>query len=209
MLLPTMEQERWRGTPKRESRKGLIHQNTTIFMWLNLPKMLILINTLTVQDRITSQRVTPAAFDRSRTDLADTNWQVCNVRPNDLKLPNLSKWKFRCSIFSPAESRRWKWWKTMITSPSRQTSMQTFRPFYSGNIQISYAEQDTVQAVMFQELYALIRPSTERIRTLRTLLIPQSLITFLLDPWWRSKTLVASSNPLAIVHFTDDKRNTY
>ncbi|MFT5646359.1 MAG: TonB-linked SusC/RagA family outer membrane protein [Aureispira sp.] len=200
----------------------------------NLPKMLNTDQYLTVQDQAwhnttgnSASAISPYAADRSRTDLADTNWQ------DELFTTGISK-NFQTSVSGGSEdvqyliSGGYYGIDGIVVEDNDQYQRINFRTNINANvsdrftvgtnIQISYAEQDKLSSSGDAPgiiRHALIRPSVLSVYKdvndpTYSASNPYTDLPFYTGPndGW-SKNYEYSSNPLAIVHFTDDKRNSY
>lgn len=200
----------------------------------NLPKMLNTDQYLTVQDQAWHNTagnavgaISPYAADRSRTDLADTNWQ------DELFTTGISK-SFQTSVSGGSEevqyliSGGYYGIDGIVIEDHDQYQRFNFRSNVSANVtdrfkvgtnmQISYAKQDKLSSsgdVPGIIRHALIRPPVLGVYKdindpTYTASKSYTDLPFYTGPnsGW-SKNYEYSSNPLAIVHFTDDKRNTY
>jgi TonB-linked SusC/RagA family outer membrane protein len=201
----------------------------------NLPKMLNTDQYLTVKDQAwhntsgnAASAESPYAFDRrTRTDLADTNWQ------DELFTTGISR-NVQVSASGASEniqyliSGGYYGIDGIVVEDNDQYQRFNFRSninadvsdrFKVGsNLQISYAKQDKLSSsgdVPGIIRHALIRPPVlgvykdvnDPTYSSRN---PYTDLPFYTGPnnGW-SQNYEYSSNPIAIVHFTDDKRNTF
>ncbi len=207
---------------------------TGFHMATNLPEMLNSDQYLTVQDEAwhntagnSATAISPYAADRSRTDLADTNWQ------DELFTTGISK-NFQTAVSGGSEdvqyliSAGYYGIDGIVAEDHDQYQRINFRTninakvsdrFKVGtNLQISYAKQDKLSSSGDAPgiiRHALIRPPVLSVYKdvndpTYSASNPYTDLPFYTGPndGW-SKNYEYSSNPIAIVHFTDDKRNTY
>ncbi len=202
----------------------------------NLPKMLNADQYLTVKDMAwhntagnSTTDISPYKADRSRTDLANTDWQneLFNTgRSNSLQVSASGGSENIQYLISAGyygqdgivvedhdQYRRFNFRTNINANISDRLKVGT-------NLQISYAKQDKLSSsgdVPGVIRHALLRPPVI------------SVYKNVSDPTWSadnpytdlpfylnnnsnggwSKIYEFTSNPIAIVHFTDDKRNTY
>lgn len=200
----------------------------------NLPKMLNTEQYLTVKDQAwhntagnAASAISPYAADRSRTDLADTDWQ------DALFTTGISK-NFQVSASGGSENVQYLisggyfGHDGIVVEDNDKFERFNFRSnvnadisdrFKVGtNLQISYAKQDKLSSSGDEPgviRHALIRPSvlgvykdvSDPTYTARNPYTDLPFYTGPNDGW--SKIYEFTSNPIAIVHFTDDKRNTF
>lgn len=200
----------------------------------NLPKMLNADQYLTVQDQAwhntagnSANGTSPYAADRNRTDLADTNWQ------DALFTTGISK-NFQTSVSGGSDAIQYLisggyYGIDGIVVEGNDTYQRfNFRSNVNANVtdrfkvgtnlQISYAKQDKLSSSGDAPgiiRHALIRPPVLAVYKdindpSYSSSNPYTDLPFYTGPdsGW-SKDYEYSSNPIAIVHFTDDKRNTY
>ncbi|MFV5700964.1 SusC/RagA family TonB-linked outer membrane protein [Flavobacterium sp. XS2P12] len=200
----------------------------------NLPKMLNTDQYLTVKDQAwhntagnAASAISPYAADRSRTDLANTDWQ------DELFTTGISK-NFQVSASGGSENVQYLisggyfGHDGIVVEDNDQFERFNFRSnvnadisdrFKVGtNLQISYAKQDKLSSsgdVPGVIRHALIRPPVLGVYKdvsdpTYTESNPYTDLPFYTGPndGW-SKIYEYTSNPIAIVHFTDDKRNTF
>jgi TonB-linked SusC/RagA family outer membrane protein len=200
----------------------------------NLPKMLNSDQYLTVKDQAwhnttgnSASAISPYAADRSRTDLADTNWQ------DQLFTTGISK-SFQTSVSGGSESVQYlisggyygidgivvedndQYKRINFRSNINATISDRFK--VGTNLQISYEKQDKLSSSGDAPgiiRHALIRPPVLAVYKdindpTYSATNPYTDLPFYTGPdnGW-SKNYEYTSNPIAIVHFTDDKRNTY
>jgi TonB-linked SusC/RagA family outer membrane protein len=200
----------------------------------NLPKMLNTDQYLTVKDQAwhntagnAASAISPYAADRNRTDLANTDWQ------DELFTTGISK-NFQVSASGASENMQYLisggyyGIDGIVIEDNDQYQRFNFRSninadvsdrFKVGtNLQISYAKQDKLSSsgdVPGIIRHALIRPPVlgvykdinDPTYSTRNPYTDLPFYTGPNDGW--SKNYEYSSNPIAIVHFTDDKRNTF
>ncbi|HKZ67464.1 MAG TPA: SusC/RagA family TonB-linked outer membrane protein, partial [Chitinophagaceae bacterium] len=200
----------------------------------NLPKMLNADQYLTVKDMAwhntlgnSPTAVSPYQADRSRTDLANTNWQ------NELFNTGKSQ-SLQVSASGGSEnvqyliSAGYFGQDGIVVENHDQYKRFNFRANVNANItdrlkigtnlQLSYAKQDKLSSS--GDAPGVIRHALLRPPVLSVYKNPN-------DPTWSANNLYTdlpfftnsnggwsrdyefASNPIAIVHFTDDKRNTY
>lgn len=200
----------------------------------NLPNMLNADQYLTVKDQAwhntagnSASAISPYAADRSRTDLADTDWQ------DKLFTTGMSK---NLQISASGASEKVQYLISggyfgqdgIVVENHDQFKRFNFRTnvnaeissrFKVGtNVQMSYAKQDKLSSsgdVPGVIRHALIRPPVlgvykdvnDPTYSERNPYTDLPFYTGPNDGW--SKNYEYSSNPIAIVHFTDDKRNTF
>lgn len=200
----------------------------------NLPKMLNTDQYLTVKDQAwhntagnSASAISPYAADRSRTDLADTDWQ------DELFTTGISK-NFQTSVSGGSEniqylvSGGYYGIDGIVTEDHDQYQRINFRSNINANVsdrfkvgtnlQISYEKQDKLSSSGDAPgiiRHALIRPPVLAVYKdindpTYSASNPYTDLPFYTGPdnGW-SKNYEYTSNPIAIVHFTDDKRNTY
>lgn len=200
----------------------------------NLPDMLNTDQYLTVKDQAwhntagnSASAISPYAADRSRTDLADTNWQ------DQLFTTGISK-SFQTSVSGGSEniqylvSGGYYGIDGIVTEDHDQYQRINFRSNINANVsdrfkvgtnlQISYEKQDKLSSSGDAPgiiRHALIRPPVLAVYKdindpTYSATNPYTDLPFYTGPdnGW-SKNYEYTSNPIAIVHFTDDKRNTY
>ncbi|SDW33361.1 TonB-linked outer membrane protein, SusC/RagA family [Flavobacterium degerlachei] len=200
----------------------------------NLPDMLNTDQYLTVKDQAwhntagnSASAISPYAADRSRTDLADTDWQ------DELFTTGISK-NFQTSVSGGSEniqylvSGGYYGIDGIVTEDHDQYQRINFRSNINANVsdrfkvgtnlQISYEKQDKLSSSGDAPgiiRHALIRPPVLAVYKdindpTYSASNPYTDLPFYTGPdnGW-SKNYEYTSNPLAIVHFTDDKRNTY
>lgn len=200
----------------------------------NLPKMLNTDQYLTVKDQAwhntagnAASAISPYAADRNRTDLADTDWQ------DELFTTGISK-NFQASASGGSENVQYLisggyfGHDGIVVEDNDKFERFNFRSnvnadisdrFKVGtNLQISYAKQDKLSSsgdVPGVIRHALIRPPVLGVYKdvsdpTYTESNPYTDLPFYTGPndGW-SKIYEYTSNPIAIVHFTDDKRNTF
>ena len=201
----------------------------------NLPKMLNTDQYLTVKDQAwhntagnAASAESPYAFDRrTRTDLANTNWQ------DELFNTGISK-NFQVSASGASENMQYLisggyyGMDGIIVEDHDQFQRFNFRTnvnadlsdrFKVGtNLQISYAKQDKLSSsgdVPGIIRHALLRPPVLGVYKdindpTYSANNPYTDLPFYTGPnnGW-SQNYEYTSNPIAIVHFTDDKRNTF
>src|SRR3970040_276675 len=200
----------------------------------HLPKMLNSDQYLTVKDQAwhntagnSATEISPYAADRSRTDLADTNWQ------DELFTTGISK-NFQTSVSGGSEdiqyliSGGYFGIDGIVVEDHDQYQRFNFRSNINANVsdrfkvgtnlQISYAKQDKLSSSGDAPgiiRHALLRPPVLSVYKdindpTYSASNPYTDLPFYTGPdnGW-SKNYEYTSNPIAIVHFTDDKRNTY
>lgn len=200
----------------------------------NLPKMLNTDQYLTVKDQAwhntagnAASAISPYAADRNRTDLADTDWQ------DELFTTGISK-NFQASASGGSENVQYLisggyfGHDGIVVEDNDKFERFNFRSnvnadisdrFKVGtNLQISYAKQDKLSSsgdVPGVIRHALIRPPVLGVYKdvsdpTYSESNPYTDLPFYTGPndGW-SKIYEYTSNPIAIVHFTDDKRNTF
>ncbi|EIA07828.1 SusC/RagA family TonB-linked outer membrane protein [Flavobacterium frigoris] len=200
----------------------------------NLPDMLNSDQYLTVKDQAwhntagnSASAISPYASDRNRTGLADTDWQ------DELFTTGISK-NFQTSVSGGSEniqyliSGGYYGIDGIVTEDHDQYQRINFRSninakvsdrFQVGtNLQISYEKQDKLSSSGDAPgiiRHALIRPPVLAVYKdindpTYSATNPYTDLPFYTGPdnGW-SKNYEYTSNPIAIVHFTDDKRNTY
>ncbi|TRX00222.1 TonB-dependent receptor [Flavobacterium gawalongense] len=200
----------------------------------NLPKMLNTDQYLTVKDQAwhntagnAASAISPYTADRNRTDLADTDWQ------DELFTTGISK-NFQASASGGSENVQYLisggyfGHDGIVVEDNDKFERFNFRSnvnadisdrFKVGtNLQISYAKQDKLSSsgdVPGVIRHALIRPPVLGVYKdvsdpTYTESNPYTDLPFYTGPndGW-SKIYEYTSNPIAIVHFTDDKRNTF
>jgi TonB-linked SusC/RagA family outer membrane protein len=208
---------------------------TGLYFATNLPKMLNTDQYLTVKDQAwhntagnAATAESPYAFDRrTRTDLANTDWQ------DELFTTGISR-NFQVSASGASENMQYLisggyyGIDGIVVEDNDQYQRFNFRSninadlsdrFKVGtNLQISYAKQDKLSSsgdVPGIIRHALIRPPVlgvykdinDPTYSTRN---PYTDLPFYTGPnnGW-SQNYEYTSNPIAIVHFTDDKRNTF
>ncbi|MCW3093269.1 MAG: hypothetical protein JWP81_4338 [Ferruginibacter sp.] len=202
----------------------------------NLPKMLNADQYLTVKDMAwhntvgnSATAISPYKADRSRTDLANTDWQ------NELFNTGISK-NIQASASGGSEavqyliSAGYYGQDGIVVEDHDQYQRFNFRTNINANItdrlkigtnlQLSYAKQDKLSSSGDAPgiiRHALLRPPVLSVyKSLTdptyTAANPYTDLPFYLNNnsngGW-NKNYEFTSNPIAIVHFTDDKRNTY
>ncbi|MEO5892166.1 MAG: TonB-dependent receptor [Ferruginibacter sp.] len=202
----------------------------------NLPKMLNADQYLTVKDMAwhntagnSPTAVSPYAADRSRTDLANTDWQ------NELFNTGISK---NLQVSASGGSDKVQYLLSagyfgqdgIVVEDHDQYQRFNFRVNINAdvtdrlrvgtNLQVSYSKQDKLSSSGDAPgiiRHALIRPPVLGVYKdpgdpTWTAENPYTDLPFYLNNnsngGW-NKNYEFSSNPIAIVHFTDDKRNTY
>lgn len=218
--------------------KGMTSLDAEVYSGLhfatNLPKMLNTDQYLTVKDQAwhntagnSASAISPYAADRSRTDLADTDWQ------DELFTTGISK-NIQISASGASENVQYLisggyfGQDGIVVENQDQYKRFNFRTnvnaditsrFRVGtNVQMSYAKQDKLSSsgdVPGVIRHALIRPPVlgvykdvnDPTYSERNPYTDLPFYTGPNDGW--SKNYEYSSNPIAIVHFTDDKRNTF
>lgn len=200
----------------------------------NLPNMLNADQYLTVKDQAwhntagnSASAISPYAADRSRTDLADTDWQDKLFTTGMSKNLQISasgaseKVQYLISggyfgqdgivVENHDQFKRFNFRTNVNAEISRRFKVGT-------NVQMSYAKQDKLSSsgdVPGVIRHALIRPPVlgvykdvnDPTYSERNPYTDLPFYTGPNDGW--SKNYEYSSNPIAIVHFTDDKRNTF
>jgi len=205
-----------------------------IYFATNLPKMLNADQYLTVKDQAwhntagnSATAISPYAADRNRTDLADTNWQ------KELFNTGISK-NFQASISGGSEKLQYlisggyfgmdgivvenhdKYQR--VNFRVNINSNVTDRFTVGTNLQISHTKQDKLsssgdapgvirQALLRPPVLGVYKDINDPTYSAND---PYTDLPFYTGPnngWNQNYEL--SSNPLAIVHFTDDKRNTF
>jgi TonB-linked SusC/RagA family outer membrane protein len=221
-------------------QKGKMNINVDYYsgfhMATNLPKMLNADQYLTVKDMAwhntsgnAANAISPYQADRSRTDLANTNWQdeLFNTgRSNSLQLSASGGTEAIQYLISGGYYGQ----DGIVVEDHDQYKRFNFRTNINANVsdrfkvginlQLSYAKQDKLSSSGDAPgviRHALLRPPV------------LSVYKDVNDPTWSaanpytdlpfylnnnsnggwSKNYEFASNPIAIVHFTDDKRNTY
>ncbi|MCW4469661.1 TonB-dependent receptor [Flavobacterium sp. MFBS3-15] len=217
--------------------KGTLDVNafTGIHFAQNLPDMLNADQYLTVKDRAWHNTIgndpsaeSPYAFDRrTRTDLANTNWldELFNTGISNNVQVSASGGNEKMHYLI---SGGYYGMDGIVTEDKDKYKRVNFRTNINGelfdrftvgtNLQISFASQDKLSSAGDAPgviRHALIRPPvipvykdpTDPTWSSRN---PYTDLPFYTGPdgGW-SKIYEYTSNPLAIVHFTDDKRNTY
>ena len=200
----------------------------------NLPTMLNTDQYLTVLDQAwhntagnSATATSPYAADRSRTDLANTNWQ------DELFTTGISK-NFQTSVSGGSDdvqyliSGGYYGIDGIVVEDHDQYQRFNFRSNVNANLsdrfkvgtnlQISYAKQDKLSSSGDAPgiiRHALLRPPVLGVYKdindpTYSANNPYTDLPFYTGPnsGW-SKNYEYTSNPIAIVHFTDDKRNTY
>ncbi|WP_197056073.1 TonB-dependent receptor [Flavobacterium sp. AED] len=200
----------------------------------NLPKMLNTDQYLTVKDQAwhntagnAASAISPYAADRSRTDLANTNWQ------DELFTTGISK-NFQASASGGSDkvqyliSGGYFGQDGIVVENNDKYQRFNFRTNVNANLsdrfkvgtnlQLSYAKQDKLSSSGDAPgiiRHALIRPPVLGVYKdvndpTYSASNPYTDLPFYTGPndGW-SKNYEYSSNPIAIVHFTDDKRNTF
>lgn len=200
----------------------------------NLPKMLNTDQYLTIKDQAwhntignSASATSPYAADRSRTDLSDTNWQ------DELFTTGISK-NFQTSVSGGSDdvqyliSGGYYGINGIVLEDHDQYERFNFRTNVNANLsnrftvgtnlQISYAKQDKLSSS--GDVPGIIRQALIRTPVIGvykdvndptySAANPYTDLPFYTGPneGW-SKNYEFGSNPIAIVHFTDDKRNTY
>jgi TonB-linked SusC/RagA family outer membrane protein len=201
---------------------------------VKLPKMLNTDQYLTVKDMAwhntlgnSTTAISPYQADRSRTDLANTDWQ------NELFNTGISK-NLQLSASGGSESVQYlisagyygidgiivedhdKYQRFNFRTNINANISDRFK--VGTNIQLSYAKQDKLSSsgdVPGIIRHALIRPPvlavyknvTDPTYTEANPYTDLPFYTGYNNGW--NTNYEYSSNPIAIVHFTDDKRNTY
>jgi TonB-dependent starch-binding outer membrane protein SusC len=200
----------------------------------NLPKMLNTDQYLTVLDQAwhntagnSATATSPYAADRSRTDLANTNWQ------DELFTTGISK-NFQTSVSGGSDDVQYlisggyygidgivvedhdKYQRFNFRSNINANLSDRFK--VGTNLQISYAKQDKLSSSGDAPgiiRHALLRPPVLGVYKdindpTYSASNPYTDLPFYTGPnsGW-NKNYEYTSNPIAIVHFTDDKRNTY
>ncbi|TRX07964.1 SusC/RagA family TonB-linked outer membrane protein [Flavobacterium gawalongense] len=200
----------------------------------NLPKMLNTDQYLTVKDQAwhntagnAASAISPYAADRSRTDLANTNWQ------DELFTTGISK-NFLASASGGSDKVQYlisggyfgqdgivvenhdKYQRFNFRSNINANISDRFK--VGTNLQLSYAKQDKLSSsgdVPGVIRNALLRPPVLGVYKdvndpTYSASNPYTDLPFYTGPndGW-SKIYEYTSNPIAIVHFTDDKRNTF
>ncbi|MEC5167318.1 TonB-linked SusC/RagA family outer membrane protein [Flavobacterium sp. PL11] len=207
---------------------------TGIYYATNLPKMLNTDQYLTVKDQAwhntagnSITAISPYAADRSRTDLSDTDWQKALF--NTGKSTN-----FQVSASGGSEkvqyliSGGYFGQDGIVVQKNDRYQRFNFRSNVSAavsenfkvgtNIQISYAKQDKLsssgdvpgvirQALIRNPVIGVYKDVNDPTYSAAN---PFTDLPFYTGPnnGW-SKIYEFGSNPIAIVNFTDDKRNTY
>lgn len=205
-----------------------------IYFATNLPKMLNTDQYLTVQDQAwhntagnSATAISPYAADRNRTDFADTDWQ------KELFNTGISK-NFQASISGGSEKLQYLisggyfGMDGIVVEDHDKYQRINFRVNINANVtdrftvgtnlQISHTKQDKLSSS--GDAPGVIRHSLLRPPVLGVYKDindpnysandPYTDLPFYTGPnngWNQNYEL--SSNPLAIVHFTDDKRNTF
>lgn len=201
----------------------------------NLPKMLNTDQYLTVKDQAwhntagnSATAESPYAFDRrTRKDLADTNWQ------KELFTTGISK-NFQASASGASENVQYLisggyfGQDGIVVEDHDKYQRFNFRTNVNANIsdrfkvgtnlQISYAKQDKLsssgdvpgvirQALIRAPVIGVYKDINDQTYSARN---PYTDLPFYTGPnnGW-SQNYEFGSNPIAIVHFTDDKRNTF
>ena len=202
----------------------------------NLPKMLNADQYLTVKDMAwhntlgnAANAVSPYAADRSRTDLANTNWQdelfttgksqnlqVSASGGSDKVTYLLSAGYYGQDGIVTEDNDRYQRFNFRTNINANITDRLTV----GTNLQISYAKQDKLSSSGDAPgviRHALLRPPVLSVYKdvndpTYTAENPYTDLPFYLNNnsngGW-SKSYEFASNPIAIVHFTNDKRNTY
>ena len=200
----------------------------------NLPKMLNTDQYLTVKDQAwhntagnSASAISPYAADRSRTDLANTNWQ------DELFTTGISK-NFQASASGGSENIQYLisggyfGQDGIVVEGNDKYERFNFRTNINANVsdrfkvgtnlQISYAKQDKLSSS--GDAPGVIRHALLRAPVLGvykdindptySASNPYTDLPFYTGPnnGW-SQNYEFTSNPIAIVHFTDDKRNTF
>lgn len=200
----------------------------------NLPKMLNTDQYLSVKDQAwrntagnDASAVSPYAADRNRTDLSDTDWQ------NELFTTGISK-NFQASASGGSESVQYLisggyfGQDGIVIENNDRYQRFNFRANVSAdvsdrfkvgtNIQLSYAKQDKLsssgdvpgvirQALIRTPVIGVYKDVNDPTYSASN---PYTDLPFYTGPneGW-SKIYEFGSNPIAIVNFTDDKRNTF
>lgn len=200
----------------------------------NLPKMLNTDQYLTVKDQAwrntagnDASAVSPYAADRNRTDLSDTDWQ------DELFTTGISK-NFQASASGGSESVQYLisggyfGQDGIVVENNDRYQRFNFRANVSAdvsdrfkvgtNIQLSYAKQDKLsssgdvpgvirQALIRTPVIGVYKDVNDPTYSASN---PYTDLPFYTGPneGW-SKIYEFGSNPIAIVNFTDDKRNTF
>ena len=200
----------------------------------NLPKMLNTDQYLTVKDQAwhntagnAASAVSPYAADRNRTDLSDTDWQ------DELFTTGISK-NFQASASGGSENVQYLFsggyfgQDGIVVENNDRYQRFNFRSNVSAdvsdrfkvgtNIQLSYAKQDKLsssgdvpgvirQALIRTPVIGVYKDVNDPTYSASN---PYTDLPFYTGPneGW-SKIYEFGSNPIAIVHFTDDKRNTF
>jgi TonB-linked SusC/RagA family outer membrane protein len=202
----------------------------------NLPKMLNADQYLTIKDMAwhntagnLASAVSPYKADRSRTDLANTNWQdelFNKGRSNSFQVAASGGTESLQYLLSAGYYGQ----DGIVVSDHDRYQRFNFRTNINSNIsdrfkvginlQISYAKQDKLSSSGDAPgviRHALLRPPVLSVYKsvtdpTWTAANPYTDLPFYLNNnsngGW-SKNYEFTSNPIAIVHFTDDKRNTY
>jgi TonB-linked SusC/RagA family outer membrane protein len=208
---------------------------TGVHFATNLPDMLNTDQYLTVKDQAWHNTAgnaagaeSPYAFDRrTRTDLADTDWQdelFTTGMSNNLQLSAsgatdkmqylISGGYYGIDGIVTENNDQYK----RVNFRSNVSAQLTDRITIGTNVQLSYTTQDKLSSsgdIPGVIRHALIRPPVLSVLKdvndpTYSASNPYTDLPFYTGPndGW-SKIYEYSSNPLAIVHFTDDKRNTY
>jgi len=222
----------------KSGKKGKMSITTDYFTGFhsasNLPTMLNTDQYLAIQDQAwhnttgnSASATSPYAADRSRTDLANTNWQ------DELFTTGISK-SFQTSVSGGSDdvqyliSSGYYGINGIVVEDHDQYQRFNFRTNVNANLsdrfkvgtnlQISYAKQDKLSSSGDAPgiiRHALLRPPVLGVYKdindpIYSASNPYTDLPFYTGPnsGW-SKNYEYSSNPIAIVHFTDDKRNTY
>ncbi|RTY84845.1 TonB-dependent receptor [Flavobacterium sp. GSP27] len=200
----------------------------------NLPKMLNTDQYLTVKDQAwhntignSSSAISPYVADRSRSDLANTNWQ------DELFTTGISK-NFQASISGGSENLQYLisggyfGMDGIVVENHDKYQRVNFRANINANVsdrfnvgtnlQISHAKQDKLSssgdapgiirhALLRSPILGVYKDINDPTYSASN---PYTDLPFYTGPdnGW-SQNYEFTSNPIAIVHFTDDKRNTF
>ncbi len=211
-----------------------VEYNAGFYKATNLPEMLNTDQYLTIKDRAwhntagnSPTAISPYAADRNRPGIANTNWQKelfntgksHNVQISASGGSDNTQYLISAGYFGQDgivvedndKYQRFNFRANINSSLSDRVRVGT-------NIQVSYAKQDKLSSsgdVPGIIRHALIRPpvlavfknSTDAGYTQRNPYTDLPFYTGNNNGW--SQIYEYSSNPIAIVHFTNDKRNTY
>ncbi|TDE28339.1 TonB-dependent receptor [Flavobacterium ranwuense] len=200
----------------------------------NLPKMLNTDQYLTVKDQAwhntagnAASAISPYAADRNRTDLANTDWQ------DELFTTGISK-NFQASASGASENMQYLisggyfGQDGIVVEDNDKYQRFNFRTnvnadissrFKVGtNVQLSYAKQDKLSssgdapgvirnALIRPPVLGVYKDVNDPTYSQRNPYTDLPFYTGPNDGW--SKIYEYGSNPIAIVNFTDDKRNTF